>query len=219
MAADRTEHIVRGARGVSAAVLLLVAMAGLPARISAYSDQVRAPGFDGRYYPGLEELMGDRGAEGIFERSCTYIHSAGNLLLHMSNAGFVGDFFGSHCPRPSAEWPPGSNDEYLFMAGLWVGAIDEDGNPHVTTGAYAAEFLPDFYDQLDRTYVSSEGERGGARYTSWGNSTSADDDGDATGPTDFRHINEDFRNGKDDDGDGLIDEDFEAVSQQMFSCE
>ncbi len=32
-------------------------------------------------------------------------------------------------------------------------------------------------------------------------------------------IDEDPLNGKDDDGDGRIDEDYSAISQQMFSCE
>ena len=32
-------------------------------------------------------------------------------------------------------------------------------------------------------------------------------------------IDEDFLNGFDDDDDGLIDEDFAAVGQQMFSCQ
>ncbi len=219
-ATGRARHTERGVCLVLAAiVLLLVAMAGRPPAVLAYSDRVKAPGFDGKYYPGLDRYMGERGPEGIFERSCTYIHSAGNLLLHMSNGGFVGDFFGRFCSRPSCEWPPGSNDEYLFMAGLWVGAVDADGNPHVTTGAYETEFLPDFEDVRDRIYISFEGERGGARYSSSGNATSADDDRDATGINDLRHINEDFRNGKDDDGDGEIDEDFEAISQQMFSAE
>ncbi len=193
-----------------------LALAAVAEDAAAYSDKVRAPGFDGRYYPGV----GEKGSpQAIFERSCTYIHSSGNLLLHMSNAGFLGDFFGNFCNRPSAEWPPGSNNEYLFMGGLWVGAVDADGNPHVSTGAYEVEFLPDFNDPIDRVYTSFEGAREGARFSLTGDATSADDDGDATGPTDTAHINEDFLNGRDDDGDGLIDEDYEAVSQQMFASE
>lgn len=206
-----------GIAAVAAGVALLVA--GFAGEAGAYSDKVRAPGYDGRYYPGLEEMTGGRGPEEIFEASCSFIHSSGNLLLHMSNGGWLGDFFNRFCSRPSAEWPPGSNHEYLYMGGLWVGAVDAEGNPHVTTGAYETELLPDFLDTRDRIYTSFEGERGGGRYTNTGDATSADDDGDATGIGDLRHINEDFRNGKDDDGDGRIDEDFEAVSQQMFSCE
>jgi hypothetical protein len=211
-----------------AAVLTMVAVfaaaafavtAFAPDEAAAYSDKVKAPGFDGKYYPGLESLIPDREPGTIFERSCAFIHSSGNLLLHMSNGGFVGDFFGQFCSRPSAEFPPGSNNEYLFMAGLWVGAIDADGNPHVTTGAYDTEFLPDFNDLRDRIYTSFEGERGGGRYSTSGDATSADDDGDAVSAGDGRHINEDFRNGKDDDGDTRIDEDFEAISQQMYSAE
>jgi len=45
-------------------------------------------------------------------------------------------------------------------------AVDADGNPHVSTGAYETEFLPDFQDVRDRIYTSFEGERNGARYSS-----------------------------------------------------
>ena len=113
--------------------VLLGCMMPLQNEAMAYSDKVKAPGLDGKYYPGLENYLPDKGSpEGIFERSCANIHSSGNVLLHMANAGYVGDFFGRFCARPSAEWPPGSNNEYLFMAGLWVGALDaerqENGN-------------------------------------------------------------------------------------------
>ncbi|MGD8394540.1 MAG: hypothetical protein PVF43_03570 [Candidatus Eiseniibacteriota bacterium] len=203
-------------------VLVVVAL-GLgvlvPPSALARSEQGFSPTVESYYAAQQEEAGKDGGPQGIFERSCSFIHSAGNLLLHMSNGGFVGDYFGRFCSRPSCEWPPGSNHEYLFMGGLWVGALDPDGNPRVTTGAYETEFLPDFTDPLDRIYTSLEGALNGARYSLSGDATSADDDGDATGPTDRRHINEDFLNGRDDDGDGLIDEDFEAISQQMFASQ
>src|SRR4029453_152026 len=127
-------------RIAGALALALVLGPMLAGRAAAFSDKVKAPGFDGKYYPGIETAIPGYSPERIFERSCTFIHSAGNLLLHMSNGGFVGDFFGPFCAPPWGEWPPGSNNEYLFMAGIWVGALDADGNPHVTTGAYESEF-------------------------------------------------------------------------------
>jgi len=119
----------RGTQRAWCGVVLLVCLAAmlLPAAASARSTAGHSP--------EIEELFTgapyDKDApQGIFERSCSFIHSSGNLLLHMTNAGFVGDYFGRFCSRPSCEWPPGSNNEYLFMGGLWVGAIDADGNPH-----------------------------------------------------------------------------------------
>ena len=47
-------------------------------------------------------------------------HNAGQLLLHVSNRGFFGRH-GADSAAPSAEWPAGSNHEYLYAAGLWVG--------------------------------------------------------------------------------------------------
>jgi len=44
------------------------------------------------------------------------------LLLHVSNLGFFGRFGGDQ-NNPSAEWPAGSNNEYLYAAGVWVGGI------------------------------------------------------------------------------------------------
>jgi len=39
---------------------------------------------------------------------------------------------------------PGSGNDYLYAAGLWIGALDASGIPHVTTATYEREFSPDF---------------------------------------------------------------------------
>jgi hypothetical protein len=136
-----------------------------------------------------------------------YVHTVGNLQMNVTNWGFLGSLPNSQLPMadsPSAQWPAGSGIEYLYAAGLWVGAR-MNGVPFVSTGYPETEFYPT-NDPIDRIYRSFEGDEGGNRYPG-----RADDDYD--GLTD-----EDWLNGYDDDGDGKIDEDFEAIGKQMFSC-
>src|SRR5688572_10086314 len=129
--------------------------------------------------------------------------------MHVGNWGQFGSWPGSNftfSEAPSAQWPAGSGVEYLFVAGLWVGAL-KNGVPAVSVSAYEFEFRPS-NDGLDIMYRASEGARGGNRMPS----TTADDDRDGT-------IDEDWLNGRDDDGDAEVDEDFAAISKQMFSCQ
>jgi hypothetical protein len=136
------------------------------------------------------------------------VHNVGELRMHVGNWGLFGSMPNSAVPfsfAPSAEWPAGSGVEYLYSAGLWVGAL-KGGVPAVSTVQYQMEFRPT-NDPVDIMYRSAEGAPGGARAPS----PMADDDGDGA-------IDEDWLNGRDDDGDGLIDEDFAAISDQMFSC-
>ena len=136
------------------------------------------------------------------------VHNVGELRMHVGNWGLFGSMPGGSLPfsfAPSAEWPAGSGVEYLFSAGLWVGAL-EGGIPAVSTAQYQMEFRPT-HDPIDIMYRSSEGAPGGKRFPN----PMADDDGDGA-------VDEDWLNGRDDDGDGLIDEDFAAISDQMFSC-
>ena len=138
----------------------------------------------------------------------TPVHNVGNLQMHVCNWGCFGSYPGSNQPiseAPSAQWPANSGVEYLYIAGLWVGA-KRGGIPVVSTAAYEREFQPDPRDPIVRIYRSYEGAVGGARYPS-----PPDDDKDG-------RINEDWLNGVDDDHDGKVDEDFAAVSKQMFSC-
>ena len=137
----------------------------------------------------------------------TGVHNVGNLHMHVTNWGCFGSYPGSNWPTaefPSAQWPANSGVEYLFIAGLWVGAR-KGGVPVVTTGAYQIEFRPPgLEDPLAKIYTAFEGIIGGNRLP-------GDPDDDRDGLWD-----EDWLNGVDDDGDGLIDEDFAAISNQMF---
>ncbi len=135
------------------------------------------------------------------------VTSSGNLQMNVTNFGFLGSLPKSSYPMadsPSAQWPAGSGVEYLYAAGLWVGA-EIDGVPSVSTGYPEMEFYPSD-DAVDIIYKTTEGMKGGRTYPS-----NPDDDGDG-------RINEDWLNGRDDDHDGLIDEDFAALGKIMYSC-
>ncbi len=138
------------------------------------------------------------------------VHNVGELQMHIGNWGAFGSYPGSANPfseQPSAQWPAGSGVEYLYVAGLWIGAL-KAGVPAVTTSAYAAEFRPNQSEPRDIVYRTAEGMRGGSRAPA----ATADDDQDGS-------IDEDWLNGYDDDGDGQIDEDFAAISKQMFASQ
>jgi hypothetical protein len=144
----------------------------------------------------------------VLELSGDNVHNVGELQMHVGNWGIFGSWPGYGYPfseAPSAQWPAGSGVEYLFVAGLWVGAM-KAGVPAVSTAAFEWEFLPT-QDPIDKMYRTGEGVQGGNRRPS----AVADDDGDG-------EVDEDWLNGRDDDGDGKIDEDFAAISTQMFSC-
>jgi hypothetical protein len=148
------------------------------------------------------------GPRRILELAGDNVHNVGELQMHVANWGNFGSWPGAGATfseAPSAQWPAGSGVEYLYVAGLWVGAM-KGGVPAVSTAAYQIEFRPT-QDPIDRIYVTAEGAQGGNRWPS----RVADDDGDGK-------VDEDWLNGRDDDEDGKIDEDFAAVSKQMFSC-
>ncbi len=148
-----------------------------------------------------------------------WYHSVGQALVHVSNLGFFGRF-GVDLDNPSCEWPAGSNNEYLFAAGLWVGGIVTDRTTgreetHVSAAVYQVEFRPNPDDLLETIYEAWEGAANSTRLF--------DDDGDCNDhlfdeDAPFLWFDEDPYNGRDDDGDGLVDEDYAAVSQQLFRC-
>lgn len=62
------------------------------------------------------------------------VADAGILGLTVTNLGYVGNGF-SNPFQPSGEYPIGSSVEHLFLGGLWVGAVSQDGTIHVSVGA------------------------------------------------------------------------------------
>jgi hypothetical protein len=138
----------------------------------------------------------------------SFVHNIGRIQMNITNWGFVGSLPKSRYPMadvPSAQYPSGSGIEYLYAAGIWVGA-EKNGIPFVTTGYPETEFYPEI-DARDVMYETYEGDPRGATLPAF-----PDDDEDGL-------VDEDFLNGYDDDGDGLIDEDFAAIGQQMFTCQ
>ena len=136
-----------------------------------------------------------------------FVHNAGDLQMNITNWGFIGSLPLSQFPMsasPSAQWPAGSGVEYLYAAGIWVGA-QVNGVPVVSTGYPETEFYPP-QGPLYTVYRAREGDPRGTHYPEF-----PDDDQDG-------RIDEDWLNGFDDDHDGLIDEDFAAIGQQMFTC-
>jgi hypothetical protein len=141
----------------------------------------------------------------VLDGSC--VHNIGELQMNVTNWGFFGSLPGSRYPMaesPSAQWPAGSGTEYLYAAGLWVGAL-KDGQPVVSTGYPETEFYPT-NDPRDVIYRATQGDPHGTTWPSY-----PDDDGDGL-------FDEDWLNGMDDDLDGLVDEDFAAKGNQMFTC-
>ncbi len=139
------------------------------------------------------------------------IHNVGNLQLHVTNWGCFGSYPGSNFPTrdfPSAQWPANSGVEYLYIAGLWVGA-KKGGMAAVSTAAYQREFQPPGISSPDGgisiIYGANSNSAGGSRFP-----RPADDDKDG-------FVDEDCLDGKDNDGDGKIDEDFAGISNQMFA--
>ncbi|MGD9400748.1 MAG: hypothetical protein PVF95_00615 [bacterium] len=147
--------------------------------------------------PGLEGQQGLVRFRGIY-------HNVNQLLLHTSNLGMLGDY-NADPTSPSGEWPAGSSIEYLFAAGLWVGGVVRESGREdtlVTAAVYQLEFYPK-PDPRDIVYETFEGQPSGNRLQ--------DDDADNL-------YDEDPLDGYDNDGDGLVDEDFAAISQQMYTA-
>src|SRR5437660_1413361 len=113
-----------------------VALAALAPRPCHAKGDIRLdPDLMGRTYPGVQ---------GIQTLDGKYVHNVGNILLNITNFGLIGSAPGSTLPfsgAPSAQWPAGSSTEYLYVGGLWIGAM-KNGEAHVTTAAYEIEFRP-----------------------------------------------------------------------------
>ncbi|MFC1484637.1 T9SS type A sorting domain-containing protein [Candidatus Neomarinimicrobiota bacterium] len=153
-------------------------------------------------------------------------HAAGNVWCTISNWGFIGD---DNAIYATMERPGGSGNGHLYMGGLWIAGLDENGMPHCTAGN---EW--EFYPLLDTTrieaYTTANGElftdtdyvimvasdeqtdNFSPNYTKWYDADlygqpGVDDDGDGA-------VDEDPLDYIDNDGDGLINEDFACVSDE-----
>jgi hypothetical protein len=76
------------------------------------------------------------------------VHNAGKMWMNVTNRGYLGnsgpgqdEAMEDPCPpgdwAPQCEFPGGSGQQYLFQAGLWIGALIEDSGfvtPRVSVG-------------------------------------------------------------------------------------
>lgn len=195
-----------GARGVAGALTLLAVVVTSPA--GAWVDLGDQSG--GPYNP-----------HGAYVTHGEYVMNVGELQINITNFGLIGSHYSSgttYSDAPSAQWPAGSGNEYLWAAGLWVGGVLL-GERLVSTGAYENELRAQdgvedtIYEAIAGSLVRPPGndDAGGARYPE----PDPNDDGDVD---DFGNprIDEEILNGYDDDGDGLIDEDFAQIGNQMM---
>lgn len=143
--------------------------------------------------------------------------TVGRLHLNITNFGLLGSRYSvtsTYSNAPSCQWPGGTGHEYLYGAGLWVGAR-RDGRATVSCAQPISEFSPPagldggMFEARSRTVVRPAGS--GAVSGTPGDLPDGDDDGDG-------RRDEDPLDGRDNDGDGLIDEDFAQRGAQMFSC-
>ncbi len=194
----RTENLGRLRPTVTAAALIFVGLI-------VFVPQI----VNARYIPSGAKKKEPGGLDRVLVLDGKNVHNVGALQMNVLNWGEWGSRPGTAEPfssAPSAQWPAGSGVEYLFSAGLWVGAV-KLGIPAVSTATFEREFRPS-QDPRDIIYHTMEGAEGGERLTS---GRRADDDFDGL-------IDEDWLDGHDNDGDGLVDEDFAAISRQMLTC-
>jgi len=155
--------------------------------------------------------------DGIHILDGSYVLDMGQFHVNITNHGLIGSQYTARLPysrAPSGEWPGGSGREYLWGAGLWIGARIH-GETGVTTGQPERELRPD-RNLIDTIYES----RAAKMIRPWPSDVAtgyrlpdsrADDDRDLA-------YDEDLLNGRDDDGDGQIDEDFAQIGDQMFTA-
>jgi len=175
---------------------------------SMTSDRIRAA-LPQYFPPAGDRLAAPADIPDVFGPGA--VLTAGNVYMKVTNFGHCGNFFTNLSNDPAGQWPGASGVEYLSTIRLAVGAV----NPNATDPtakrrvSYLFEWRPPTLDPVDRIYRAYDGIIHGQRYVNDDN----DHDPDGT-----PRIDEDFLDGRDNDGDGLIDEDFGALGQEMFSC-
>lgn len=149
------------------------------------------------------------------------VMNVGELQINITNFGLIGSAFSNnstYSAAPSAQWPAGSGNEYLYAAGLWVGGVLL-GEQLVSTGVYEGEIRARSEVVEDTVYEAKGGQL--VRPVNTGASGRRFPEPDPNDDDDFfdngaPKIDEETLNGFDDDGDGLIDEDFGQIGNQMM---
>ena len=141
--------------------------------------------------------------------------NVGHLFMKVTNFDVIGNPFTNLSTDPSGQWPGASGTEYLSFMLLGVSGVDKTATDPaaIRRMSLQPEWRPQTLAPEDRIYKSYDGKVFGLR--------GVDDDKDAVShdPLDrTAWVDEDFLDGRDNDGDGLIDEDYGAIGQQMFTC-
>ncbi len=74
----------------------------------------------------------------------SYVMNIGKLHVNITNHGLIGSRYSivsTYSDAASAQWPGGSENEYLFAAGPWIGGVKQ-GETLVSTGQYERELRP-----------------------------------------------------------------------------
>ena len=139
----------------------------------------------------------------------------GNIYMKVTNYAVIGNAFPALSSDPSGQWPGSSGIEYLTFILLGVGGVNSTATDPaaIRRVSLQAEWRPQTLEPVDRMYRSYDGQVNSMRQ--------ADDDQDARSHDPLvasQYVDEDFQDGRDNAGDGLIDEDFAAYGQKMWSC-
>ncbi len=141
--------------------------------------------------------------------------TVGNVYMKVTNYDVIGNPFTNLSSDPSGQWPGASGIEYLSFILVGVGGVNKTATDPATVRRVSLqpEWRPQTLEPVDRMYKSFDGQVNGQRLFDDDQDASVQDPLEAS-----RFVDEDFLDGRDNDGDGLIDEDYGAIGQQMWSC-
>jgi len=168
-----------------------------------------------------EHASGPYNPHGAFVTDGSYVMNAGEVHVNITNWGLIGSWYSratTFSDAPSAQWPAGSGNEYLYAAGLWVGGVLL-GERLVSTGQFESEIRAQenpedtIYEAIGSTLVRPAGNdiASGRRFPDVDPNDDEDYDDDGR-----PRIDEEVLNGYDDDDDGMVDEDFGQIGNQMM---
>ena len=205
-------------RGWHTLGLVVLMLAGNVTLAHARADQAMLEEFK-QAFPELFRPRDDGGSATPMAQPDIFgpgaVLDVGNIYMKITNFDVIGNPFPNLSSDPSAQWPGASGIEYLSFILLGVGAVNNTATDPaaIRRVSLQPEWRPETLDPEDRMYKSFDGQVNGMRLV--------DDDKDIQrhDPLDAQlWMDEDFHDGRDNDGDGLIDEDFAALGQKMWSC-